>query len=196
MYCEGRGREFLWPIGTEFRTEVAPKLNNRSYICTSEFLLRECYDNLIESQLTELASSVHLNQGVVLITSHLSVEQMAKVQRMTAIADRTPSNLPVEPNPFVVQLDNVFAVVVRMEVNEHFSPGPPVRQIVSYPTFGGAPIDAGDPRDGNIALSTERHADFIAASHIEFGHAPRRIAAPRRVLQYWGLPWTAHRTYL
>lgn len=48
-------------------------LNGNAYTCTSEFLLRDCVDKLVEDRFAQLKHAGFMGHGLALLTTHFAL---------------------------------------------------------------------------------------------------------------------------
>jgi hypothetical protein len=193
VYAEGCGREFHWPIGDEFRSPTAPLLKDEKYVCTSEFLLRDCADKLVDERIKDMAGAGFMNQGVTLLTTHLSLERIARVQCMHQIVLQGAGHTCRHSEAMLFQLGKLSANLVRVEF-----PSSSTRsyRFASYPCY----YDFADRPCGSLAchieLCLDKRSDFIAASRWESIIVEPRLPKLRKALCYWAPPGSPFRRQL
>lgn len=180
FYDEGRGREFHWPVGDEFLSSFPPVLTPGRYVCTSEFLLRECADKLIDNRFAELA--LRGINGITLITSNHALERLARVQAVHQIMLPNAGILRAHSESMLAQIDKVIGKTVRIEAAEHLHDKHPIAVYPGYHDFGGGACNAFTQ---TVTLCLDKYSDFVAASLSEYSGAADRLVAPRQQLQYW-----------
>lgn len=185
FYDEARGREFNWPVGDEFLHRRPGELDQHEYVCSAEFLLRDCADRYFDARMAELASAGWTGRGTTLVTTHLALERIAKVRSLHELVLPLAGQLGEPSRRMLAELDKLCREIVRMEVPERQPHG---RRLVAYPCYYDGSDPAAAPLDPLIEACLERRAPFLAASYGEYSRATSRLDDRRTVLPYW-TPW-------
>lgn len=179
FYGEARGREFLWPVCPEFVSWRRPLLPHRRYACGHTFLLRDCADGFIEKRFLELAKSGFLSDGTTLVTAHLELEQIVRVQcaRRLALA-RSDQDVEYHAS-MLAQIDRLSNKVVRIESGIQ---SPANHNVVSYPCYS-RPVHA-RPSIPALELCIDHGLLYLSASNREHESVEVRLDQ-ERIIKYW-----------
>lgn len=181
FWNEASGRDASW---LSFRTAYkVPRatLEERRYVVSSIFLLRDCVAGETELRLRAIKEAAQIYSQKYLITSNADLEHIALIMRSLQIQVGNKGVSEQDTAAQLSQLENLVGHIVRTEYRNMTETAAPMRSVPVY--FDGH--EPGYERAPALDLSQEHDIPFIAATPGEYRLAQQRHLFPELVHDYF-----------
>lgn len=178
LYAEGRGRE-LDPSALQNASVGTPTLSHSQYACTAKLLLLDCAARVERARFESLRLARN-GAGVSLVTTHHSLERLARVQfnHARTMADHVQDASTDKTMSAAIKF--VMTKVVRLEIDMRH---PPAAPLISRPAYVNLGDDFARSTTPTLQMCRDRKLPLISATGEEWQRA--QDYGVQQLLIYW-----------